>query len=429
MPTHRPNRVNRSLAALLAAGVLACSPAMALGQASGPAVFVANNGNLVGSVTSWRMNADGTLEFADQVDTDTNAVSLAISPSGRYLAVGRAEGMVTVQDLIIIAVEADATMAQVAITQTPTTPLDLVWVSDSIVAVTRSQFGSSSVLTYRFDEEGLTLVDTEPSGSFNTGLAFDRTRGLLYANDSTGFLIRRFAVDETGEMTLVGTTPTSPVYPLSPALSPDAQLLYTGGGISNGGNKIGGFTITAGGDLLPAGSQPFVSPGASPAYAAVSGDGQFLIMGHGTDATVRTFAIDPESGGLTYTGFVFDVGLQGSIGDVATMGGRVLVTDDTSALDGVTGLYVFDLNADGSLTQVGPVYSSGAVAPECIAVWMPEAACPGDVTGDGAVDLLDLNLVLGNFGQATGEGDADGSGGVDLLDLNLVLGNFGIACG
>lgn len=56
---------------------------------------------------------------------------------------------------------------------------------------------------------------------------------------------------------------------------------------------------------------------------------------------------------------------------------------------------------------------------------------PGDVTGDGCVDLADLNLTLFNFGAAvtpgTG-GDADNSGSVDLADLNLVLFNFGAGC-
>ena len=54
--------------------------------------------------------------------------------------------------------------------------------------------------------------------------------------------------------------------------------------------------------------------------------------------------------------------------------------------------------------------------------------CPEDVTGDGSVDLNDLNLVLGNFGQSISEGDATGDGLVDLDDLNAVLGIFGEDC-
>ena len=53
----------------------------------------------------------------------------------------------------------------------------------------------------------------------------------------------------------------------------------------------------------------------------------------------------------------------------------------------------------------------------------------GDVTGDGAVDLADLNLVLANFGQSSPagvlEGDANCDNTVDLADLNTVLANFG----
>jgi len=52
----------------------------------------------------------------------------------------------------------------------------------------------------------------------------------------------------------------------------------------------------------------------------------------------------------------------------------------------------------------------------------------GDANGDGAVDLADLNLVLANFGQTTGNGDVTGDGVVDLADLNLVLANFGQTC-
>lgn len=55
-------------------------------------------------------------------------------------------------------------------------------------------------------------------------------------------------------------------------------------------------------------------------------------------------------------------------------------------------------------------------------------ACPADVTGDGQVNLADLNAVLANFGQQTTEGDTNGDGSVDLADLNAVLAAFGSSC-
>ncbi len=57
--------------------------------------------------------------------------------------------------------------------------------------------------------------------------------------------------------------------------------------------------------------------------------------------------------------------------------------------------------------------------------------CPGDATGDGEVNVADLNEVLANFNtsQTPGEnGDVDGDGDVDISDLNLVLANFGQSC-
>ncbi len=58
------------------------------------------------------------------------------------------------------------------------------------------------------------------------------------------------------------------------------------------------------------------------------------------------------------------------------------------------------------------------------------APCPGDANGDDAVNFLDLNIVLGQFGQSGSglAGDVTGDGVVNFVDLNLVLSNFGVSC-
>lgn len=58
----------------------------------------------------------------------------------------------------------------------------------------------------------------------------------------------------------------------------------------------------------------------------------------------------------------------------------------------------------------------------------PVIDCPGDVNGDNAVNLTDLNLVLSLFGQTSAIGDTNGDGVVNLADLNTVLANFGSSC-
>ncbi len=57
--------------------------------------------------------------------------------------------------------------------------------------------------------------------------------------------------------------------------------------------------------------------------------------------------------------------------------------------------------------------------------------CAGDATGDGVVDIADLNAVLGSFNNVVEPGtmgDVTGDGVVDIADLNLVLAEFGAVC-
>lgn len=59
----------------------------------------------------------------------------------------------------------------------------------------------------------------------------------------------------------------------------------------------------------------------------------------------------------------------------------------------------------------------------------PPTQIPGDLNGDGQVDIADLAQLLSHFGTLNGatyaDGDIDGDGDVDLSDLTLLLSNFG----
>jgi hypothetical protein len=125
----------------------------------------------------------------------------------------------------------------------------------------------------------------------------------------------------------------------------------------------------------------------------VTDDDAYLVVGHGTDATARTFSIDPATGALTPTGFLFDVGLQGTLGDVRVMDSLLFITDNSTAIDGLMGLYSFTLGADGSLTQNGPMVSTTGIAPRAIATWRPPGL-RGDVNCDGNIDFFDIDPFL-----------------------------------
>jgi len=58
--------------------------------------------------------------------------------------------------------------------------------------------------------------------------------------------------------------------------------------------------------------------------------------------------------------------------------------------------------------------------------------CVGDLNDDNEVGLVDLGIMLANFGTPTGaapeDGDVDGDGDVDLTDLGQLLAAFGTVC-
>ncbi len=52
---------------------------------------------------------------------------------------------------------------------------------------------------------------------------------------------------------------------------------------------------------------------------------------------------------------------------------------------------------------------------------------PGDVNGDGSVNVFDLSILLSNYGKAgnSGQGDLNNDGQVNVLDLSILLSNYG----
>jgi len=431
-----------SRAACVAATVCAAWAGSAYGQADDAMVFVANNGNLEGSVTSLMIAPDGTLSFVDRLitglndDPGTNASTISLTPNGQYLCTGHPASNDPTQQLTFIEVASDGTLTEVGEFTTPSSPLSVRWVSNEHVAVTRTDIGGSNqVFVYEFDPAGptLTQIDSEATGSFNSALAVDPLQRYLYAQDSGGNSIRSFAVNMDGTLDFIQTVSTGATDPLGIGVSPDGNYIYGGGGISDGGDKVIGYSIdTNTGMLTIISGSPFISPGASPKQVAVSSDGKFALVAHGTDSTMRVFSIEAETGALTSTGESFDVGFQGSLGWIAVLDDLVFVTDRDTILDGQRGIYSFTLGGDGSLTQNGSIVDTQGIGPNEVVAWPGAAACPADLTDgsdgmpDGVVDVFDLLALLSGWGgDGAGSDLAKPNDVINVFDLLEMLGQWG----
>lgn len=399
MPTHNSPSFRRTvgpawLALALVAGV-------ASGQSTGPAAFVANNGNVEGSVSAFTFAPSGAAVFVGELNISTNPQTISLTPSGRFVATAHGTASDTVEALTIMEVGANAALTQVTVKLVDDSPLNIQWIDNEYLAVTHTSLSETNELViYRFDDEvnSLTEVDRKPTGNFSHRIALHPTRVFIYAQDSSLNDIHAFSIGAGGTLTLIETQDTGTTYPLDMAITNDGTKLYAAGGISNGGNKVQGFVIESDGSLTPMAGSPFTSPGASPAYLAVSRDDKYLYVGHGTDATCRAFTINPTTGQITATGYSFDVGLQGTLGDLAVLANVMLITDESTATDGIRGLYSFTIQANGSLVQNGAILDTQGVTPESIAVWLPPRLV-GDVNCDGSINGFDIDaftLALSN---------------------------------
>jgi 6-phosphogluconolactonase (cycloisomerase 2 family) len=414
---------------------LALATPVAFGQAAMKAAFVGNDGNTEGSVTSYVFDADGGPVFVQKVVTGgddtpgTNVYTISITPNGRYLATGHATAY-TLEQITILEVAADATMTIVhEYPDHPSTPLDLEWINDRYLAALRTEMDTSQVIVYEFDPNTATLteVDQGDCGVFANSVAVHPSREYLYVGASFSYRVYPFQIHADGTLTALTSVGTGGTYPLGVKVSPDGTKLYANGGISSGRHAVLGYNIALDGTLTAMSGMPFYSPGDSPKDCVCSGDSTILFVGHGSDATARSFMIDGETGQLTTTGYFFDVGMQGTLGDLAVLDDYLLISDRS---DGPRGLYSFDILPNGNFTMNGTLVDSQGIGPREIAAWSPP--CVGDLDGDGDVDLSDLAQLLSNYGETSGmtyeDGDLDGDGDVDLSDLAALLAVYGTTC-
>ncbi len=371
-------------AVLCAVGTMLSGSAFA--QAINPTMFVTNN--VSDEISVFTIEKDGSLTWQANYPTGDGPISAALSPNGRYLAVGHATSSSTTEEMRFFEVNSDGSLTALFTSLVPDSPLDVVWIDDDTIAVTDTEIGGTNrVITYdvSIDFNGISMVDEGYTGDFSTELELNPSRTRLYANDSFGDRIYAFSVEPSGELTELIVMSTAPNFAVSLTISHDDSLLYGGGGISGDGNRVLGYEVQGDGNLVPLPGSPYFSPGESPKNAVFTEDDSMLFVGHGTDATVRAFFVEAD-GSLTYTGYMFDVGLQGTLDSIAVMDDLFFVTDESTSLDGLYGVYSFRIDQkSGTLKQIG-LFETFGVRPEKIIPW------PG-TTKSGSLALIEDAVV------------------------------------
>jgi hypothetical protein len=205
-----------------------------------------------------------------------------------------------------------------------------------------------------------------------------------------------------------------------------------------GGAVVRGNDIRVNNSTIERAGFFFLSQGSLPSYILTFSNsivsGEFATSSPGTKSIVSNIfgdTTDPEQYvpfGEHNTTFDFESNASAFFVDPLGPDGELYTGDEdlrlapgSPAIN--TGLNEFvesEFDLDGNDRIIGSVVDRGA--------YEFTGTCTGDVTGDGLIDLADLNLVLANFNQPVPFGDADGSGSVDMTDLNIVISAFGNAC-
>lgn len=285
------------------------------------------NGGANGSVEAYARDPQtGLLTFLNRADSG-GAVSAqpAVSPSGNWLLVANYGGA----NVTVLPINPDGSLGEVAAEarregtgpntarQDQSRPHSVVFdPSGNFVAV--ADLGTDNVATYSLNEETgeLTLVsevDTQP-GSGPRHIVFNNAGTLLYANNELDATINVFAYDAAtgtiGEILQTVSTVPDPFEGTKStaeiAIDPSGRFLYN----SNRGQPD---MVTPEGDAIVAWSiDPtsgfltlvgYTTEGiAQPECFAFDASGANLFAANYVDSSITQYAIDQDTGALTFSG-------------------------------------------------------------------------------------------------------------------------------
>lgn len=402
--------------------VCACVCAAAWGQATQRTLFVTNNVGGPGSVTSFTVNPDGTLNFVGLFNNvGVNPQDCGITADGTRLIILNATASVTTEDIYTARINADST---ITVNPVPNTvgdgPLALFVTSNDFLLVPSAAL--DNLTSYRINFNNLTQVSQAFAGGFPTKPIARPDNKFAYSiGSSSPDDVVHFSLSPTGQLAYVQSTDIAGGGGFGAAMHPSGDTLYVSTGLQN---LILQYSIHDGtGALTLMGSH---SSGGSPNNSAVEiamhPAGTWLYVCHVVSDTLSVLRVNPDRS-LSTTGLMYTIGSD--IRDVATDGEFVYVTDESTLAPGV-GVLVYRVEADGSLTLLSGPTPTGGGRPQFMAVWVPPPpVCFGDADGNGTVNFGDITATLAQWGGSGPLGDANFDMEVNFADITAELANWG----
>lgn len=406
-----PNRaLTLNLVLSFCAGIAAAQPAR-------ETLVVTNNQS--GSVTSFRVANDGSLQIAGVYPAGPMPQDCAISPDGKRLVVLNSNIMSTGPEVVsLFTINSDSTLKPVASSATVGDASLAVSISRSGFALTTST-ATDTISSFRLADSGLTPASNALAGAFPLRPLITPDSSMVICSGSVSpDDIVSYRLGSDGRLTRLASVDIPSASAFGGVLHPSGRTLYVSTGQLNSIRRY---------DINPAnGAMTFRDStsigGNSVVELAMHPQGTWLFSAHVQSDEVRVTRINAD-GSLTPT--PYSALIRSDVRDVTTNGRFLFITDETQLGFAGPGVFVYRINNDtGEITSIGAPFGTSGLRPQYMALWSP-TECPGDADRNGIVNFADVTATLNNQGSAGPFGDADFDGDVDFNDVSAILRSLG----
>ncbi|MFN0137217.1 MAG: dockerin type I domain-containing protein [Phycisphaerae bacterium] len=276
-----------------------------------------------------------------------------------------------------------------------------------------SAITSTGFVTHGVVVSGI-LRKVETSG---TATISNQSAGITFVNATGRIELLGGELSVTGPMTTAGTI----------VVADGATLSASGGAFTaNAGSTFtGSGTLSVGGSVNLSSST--IAPGDTTGTLSIVGTPGDVLLGGASvlnsqlgGAAAGQFDVLSVSGAITLDGTLNLTLVNGFVPQV----GQTFAVVTAGSLSGTFATITGTDLGGGRELQLSYTGTS-------VVVTVTGEVTPGDVNGDGTVNLTDLSLLLAAFGTCSGDAafnadaDINDSGCVDLVDLSQLLANFG----